>query len=182
MPDNMVQYAASNSDLSRRLTAGETHLAQSVFGFALDTRRVRIHNTRYLPWQARGVAMTPNGELYFRGDDYKDDFSRLKSDAAWLMHELTHAWQHQSGRSVLFRGISEQTQEFFGHSAYRYGQVDPSRRFATYKNEQQAAMVEDYFRLRHRMPLRFGSGSLQDYEAAIPFVPKTVIANLPIRA
>ena len=162
--------AGARSVISRPLTGGEAALAQRIFGETLKVARVRIHNRRYLPWQASKVAMTPNGEVYFGAEDYKADFSRLKEDAAWLMHELTHAWQYQSGRSVKVRGLIEQTQELLGHSAYRYGRIDPSRAFASYRNEQQAAMVEDYFRLGQHMPLRYGSGSLEDYEAAIPFL------------
>lgn len=182
MPDNMVQYAILNTDISRMLTGGERRLAHAVFSTGLDPQRVRIHNYRYLPWQKQGIAMTPNGELYFHPDDYKADFSHMKSDAAWLLHELTHAWQYQTGRSTRLRGLIEQGQDLLGFSAYHYGKVDPKRPFASYKNEQQAAIVEDYFRTRQHMPLRFGSGSLEEYEAAIPFVPKTVIAQLPRRA
>ena len=181
MPDNMAQYAI-NSDISRMLTGGEVRLAYAVFGTALHTARVRVHNTRYLPWQKKGIAMTPNGELYFHPEDYKPDFSHVKSDAAWLLHELTHAWQYQTGRSTKVRGLIEQVEDQLGHSAYHYGRIDTRRPFATYKNEQQAAIVEDYFRTKQHMPLRFGSGSLADYEAAIPFVPKTIIAQLPTRA
>lgn len=70
MPDNMVKYAV-NTDISRMLTGGETRLAYAMFGTTLRTQRVRVHNYRYLPWQSEGIAMTPNGELYFHPNDYK---------------------------------------------------------------------------------------------------------------
>lgn len=158
----------------RPLTAGELRLARSVFGAALDPNRVRVHNRPYLPRQGKGIAMTPNGHVWFNPTDYKPDFSRRVTDAAWLVHELTHAWQYQSGRSTRMRGLLEQFGRLWGSDPYPYGAVDPGRRFASYKNEQQAAMVEDYYRVREGLKPRFGSGSLRDYELAIPFVPKTI--------
>jgi type VI secretion system secreted protein VgrG len=181
MPDVIAKYAI-NKDIKRALTAGETHLAGRVFGGALNTSRVRIHNRCYVPWQRKGIAMTPNGHVYFHESDYKPDFSMRVADAAWLIHELTHAWQYQHGRSLILRGLAEQTAEYLGYSPYKYGKVDPARVFASYKNEQQAAMVEDFFRLRSGMPLRFGSGRLEDYERAIPFVPKTIAPQRGLRA
>jgi len=177
MPDLMARHAVGDA-VARPLTAGEEQLARGVFGDALKVERVRIHNRRYLPWQKKGIAMAPNGHVYFHELDYKADFSLHDGDAAWLVHELTHAWQHQHGRSVILRGLVEQTGAYLGYSPYKYGKLDPARAFGSYKNEQQAAIVEDHFRTGRRMGPRHGSGSLGDYERAIPFVPKTVmIAN-----
>ena len=171
MPDVMLPFAAV-SDVSRPLTPGEKHIAYSIFGVALDVARVRIHNRAYFPLQGKGVAMTPNGDVWFRSDDYKADYSHDLLGSALLIHELTHAWQYQIGRSVRIRGLLEQFARVFGHDPYPYGIVDPSRDFLSYKNEQQAAMVEDYFRIRHGLKPLFGSGNLNDYERVIPFVSK----------
>lgn len=126
--------------------------------------------------------MTPNGDVYFNNVDYKNDFSLTVTDAAWLMHELTHAWQYQTHGSVRMRGLLEQIGRLRGADPYQYGKLDPKRPFSTYKNEQQAAMVEDYYRLRHHQHGRYGSGSPEDYELAIPFVPKRVLAQRVARA
>ena len=159
----------------RRLTPGETLLARSVFNFGLNPDLVRVYKYSYVPLQGEHTAMTPNGSIYFNHSDYKDDFSLFTEDAAWLVHELTHAWQFQTGRSVQARGLMEQLSRLRGVDPYRYGRIDRKRPFSTYKNEQQAAMTEDYYRLKHHMHLLHGSGSLEDYEAAIPYVPKTVL-------
>ncbi len=168
--------------IARALTPQEKMIALRTFSYGLDPDRVRIHNRPYVPLQGKGVAMTPNGDLYFNAVDYKPNFGIRKADAAWLVHELTHAWQYQTGRSTRVRGLFEQIGRLRGHDPYPYGKIDPRRPFATYKNEQQAAMVEDWFCLRHGMPQRFGSGSLEDYETAIPFVPKTVAGQRLARA
>jgi hypothetical protein len=162
----------SPPEIVREMTAGEVRLANYVFGTALDTRRVRIHNHPYLMFQGRHVAMTPNGELYFRPEDYVADFSPLLSNAAWMVHELTHAWQFQQGRSVRGRGLLEQCSRLFGADPYKYGKLDTSKPFDSYMNEQQAMIVEDYFRLMQHHPTTSGSGTLDEYRAVIPFAPK----------
>lgn len=81
--------------ISRQLTPGELHYAMEVFGADLDYRKVLIHNTRAYFFQPTDTAITPNGEIYFPLQSYKPDFSTGISDAAWLIHELTHSWQHQ---------------------------------------------------------------------------------------
>lgn len=156
---------------ARPLTSGEVELARSIFGAALDTSRVCVHARAYLPGQAKRVAMTPNGEVWFRPEDHKPDFSRTVGDSAWLVHELVHAWQFQTGRSVRLRGLLEQVGRLFGRNPYLYGLLDPMRPYRSYNNEQQAAIVEDYFRIGHGLAARFGEGAPADYRAAIPFLP-----------
>ena len=181
MPDIMAAYALP-AERKRVLTFGEKRLARSVFSYGLDPDLVHIHNEPYFMFQSRGVAMTPNGDIYFNHVDYKKDFSLNVTDAAWLVHELTHTWQYQTNRSVRMRGLLEQIGRLRGNDPYAYGKLDPKRRFDTYKNEQQAAMVEDYYRLRHHLPPRYGLGSPEDYERAIPFVHKTIATQRVAKA
>ena len=44
----------------RPLTAGEITMASLLFGDAIYYSRVHIHNRRYMPFQPRNCAMTPN--------------------------------------------------------------------------------------------------------------------------
>lgn len=137
--------ASRPTAIARPLTPGEKHLADAVFRGALNTATVRIHNRPYASYQGRGVAMTPRGEVWFRPDDYLPDFSLRVNDAAWLMHELTHAWQFQHGHNVRRRGLLEQASRVIGINPYRYGALDRSKPFSDYWNEEQGAIVEDYF-------------------------------------
>ncbi|MDB5918741.1 MAG: Rhs element Vgr protein, partial [Massilia sp.] len=50
-------------------------MASAVFGDAIDYAKVRIHNRRYLPFQPKNCAMTPNGRLYFHRSCFLDDFA-----------------------------------------------------------------------------------------------------------
>ncbi len=156
--------------IARVLTEGEVRLTNSLFAGTVATARVRIHNRPYFRGQGKHVAMSPNGQMWFHPEDHVPDFSINLSASAWFIHEMTHVWQYQSGRSVRIRGLFEQAGRLFGWDPYGYGKPDPGRKFSSYKNEQQASIVEDYFRLLHGMSPRHGSGTLQDYRAAIPFL------------
>lgn len=142
---------------------GELRAAGDVFGDAIDWHRVRLYARPFLWLQPRGTATSPNGAVYFHAVDHRPDFSVEWRGMAWLIHELTHVWQHQSGQWVIPRGLWERR--------YRYGVIDPGRPLERWGIEQQAAIVEDWYRLTQgQMPWR-GSGSVADYRAVIPFLP-----------
>ena len=147
----------------RRLSAGELLAAQAVFCDAIDWHRVRLHARPFIWLQPRGTAVSPNGAIYFHAADHLTDFSGEWRAMAWLIHELTHVWQHQSGQWVIPRGLWERR--------YRYGLIDPRRPLARWGIEQQAAIIEDWFRLTQGQTPWRGSGSVADYRAVIPFLP-----------
>ena len=148
---------------ARILALGELEIARSIFGEAIDYAAVRVHNRGFTPFQPRRTAVTPLGAIHFRREDFKPDFSTTDRDAAWLIHELTHVWQHQTGQWVLLRGIFERR--------YQYDRPDPDRGFMRYMIEQQASIVEDYFRMRRGLRPHRGDGPIGDYERLIPFLP-----------
>jgi hypothetical protein len=157
------RWARRRATEGRELTPAERRLAADVFGDALDVGRVRIHARPWWPLQPRRTAMTPDGHVYFRQEDALNDYAARPNDAAWLAHELVHAWQHQTGVWVRLRGAVERR--------YRYGTVDPARPLPRWGIEQQAAIVEDWFRMTTGLPRRWGGGPLADYLAVIPFLP-----------
>ena len=53
-----------------------------LFGDAIDYRRVRVYNRRYMPFQPRNCAMTPNGSMYFHRSCFLHDYSRGDPTAA----------------------------------------------------------------------------------------------------
>nr|MBP8025648.1 type IV secretion protein Rhs [Neisseria sp.] len=81
----------------RPLHAGEIKLARLVFAESIDYARVRIHRgIAFLP--DLPFALAPNGHIYFPRRHCPDDFSRAPAHyRVWLIHELTHVWQHQHG-------------------------------------------------------------------------------------
>ncbi|HEU0045187.1 vgr related protein [Sphingomonas sp.] len=151
---------------SRQLTAGEIREARTIFGAAIDYAKVIVNRGKAYFFQPADVAITPNGQIYFPVESYKPDFSGNASDAAWLIHELTHVWQSQQGMWVRTRGILNRN--------YDYGDLSQSSlRFLDQGIEVQASIVGDYYRLRHGLPAVHGSGALADYERVIPFLPRS---------
>lgn len=73
----------------RHLTTGGIALASLLFRDAIDYRRVRIYGRRYIPFQPKNCAMSPNGAIYFHQSCCLLDFS-TGSDTArhWFMHEM----------------------------------------------------------------------------------------------
>ena len=128
--------------MARGLTAGEIRLASLLFGGAIDYTRVRVHNRRYLPFQPRNCAMTPNGSMYFHRSCFLPDYTR--GDPAvvhWFLHEMVHVWQHQLGYPVRLRGAIR-----IGLS-YRY-ELREGALLSDYNMEAQGDLLADYFALK----------------------------------
>lgn len=152
MQTNDVQVGSSVKTVTvkpheRPLTAGEIEMAKTVFKDSIDYDKVRVHKGSYF-WfnlQRKGVAMTPNGHMYYLEDDHEEDFSILSGSKitrkTMFMHEMTHVWQHELGYSVRWHGL---TVTIRGPSAYQYTVV-PGQVFRDYNMEQQGNLVSDYF-------------------------------------
>ena len=129
---------------SRPLTAGEVAMAQLIFKDAIDYSKVKVHSEGYFPFglQKKFTAMTPNGEIYFNAEDFRDDFSLEQNwQKHWIMHEMVHVWQHQLGYSVLLRGAIR-----LG-VPYEYD-LSQNKSLADYNMEAQGDLLADYFSLK----------------------------------
>ena len=137
----------------RPLTAGETDLARSVFGSAIDYSQVQMIRRKWWPLQPKNYIMTPSGNLHFHptGNAWSDDFSKESIALQGLfIHEMTHVWQAQTkGRFYL---------PLMRHPFCRYAyQLKPGKPFERYGLEQQAEIVTHRF--------------LADRGARVPIVP-----------
>lgn len=148
---------------ARNLTPGECALARSIFAEAVDYGRVRIHSCKYHPCQPRCFVLVPNGNFYVPPghpaacDDYACAPLGLQ---AFFIHEMTHVWQHQSGRNLLAeRSLL---------ARYRYLPLRPGKPFARYGLEQQAEILRHLFLLRRGVAVP-GAPELARYEALVPF-------------
>ncbi|HFF8937772.1 MULTISPECIES: type IV secretion protein Rhs [Serratia] len=128
----------------RLMTLGEIAMARRVFGKSIVYNRVWIHCDSYLPFglQGKHVGMSPNGEIYFREEEYLADFSKVNNYAKqhFFIHELAHVWQHQHGQWVRLRGA------FSWAANYTY-KLDANKTLTKYSLEQQACIVADYWLL-----------------------------------
>jgi hypothetical protein len=151
----------------RRLTPGETELARGVFGEALKLGGVRL----WFHGLPTGFAVTLGPIITLPGA-VRPDFSAEGPDIqAWLIHELVHVWQMQTGP---LRAIASWAQVV---TAGGYGQGLPGYRYAlpaqweALNLEQQAAVVEDMIRLGAGLAPRHGpaNAKIEDYRGLTPF-------------
>ena len=129
----------------RHLTEGEIAIAQSVFGNAIDYRKVTMRRAKWAFFQPANTVMAPRGRIHFnpRGNTYCDDFSALPLLRQGLfVHEMTHIWQTQEKGDwylVLHR-----------HPWCRYDySLKPGWKLERYGIEQQAEIVRHAFLLRN---------------------------------
>lgn len=164
----------------RPLTEDEIALASLLFRDAIDYRRVRVHPRRYMPFQPRNCAMTPNGCLYFHASRFLHDFARASiTQQHWFIHEMAHVWQHQLGYAVRLRGAVR-----VGLS-YDY-ELAPDKTLADFNMEAQGDVLADYFALKHlgssaSMRQQRYAGSLPLYEQVLAgfLADPSSVANLP---
>jgi hypothetical protein len=129
--------------VTRGLTDGEVAMASALFGAAIDYAKVRIINRRYMPFQPKNCAMTPNGRMYFHHSCFLDDYSAGGVVAQrWFMHEMVHVWQYQLGYPVRLRGAVRIGLD------YRY-RLRAGATLADFNMEAQGDLLADYFVLKH---------------------------------
>ena len=151
----------------RGLTAWETGLARRVFGAGMATARVRLVFHR-LPVP---FAITLGRFIALPGSVIAEFAAEPVEMHAWLIHELTHVWQFQTAP---IRTLASWAQVLItggygpGSPGYRY--VLPAD-WTALNLEQQAAVVEDLFRLDRGLEPRFGPSGAQhsDYAGLTPF-------------
>jgi hypothetical protein len=127
--------------ISRSLTPGEIDLARSVFGDAVDYARVRLVHGKWWPFQPRGSAMAPMGNIYFHpnGGGWSEDFAKESlSVQGFFIHEMAHVWQAQKG-GRFYLPLARHP-----FCKYRY-EIVPGRPFGRYGLEQQAEIVRHIF-------------------------------------
>jgi hypothetical protein len=126
---------------------------------AVDHGRVRLYRAtaggvagwlrRLVLWGSRNRAVALGNHVFLP--------DRCHGDLAVLAHELIHCGQYQAWgpRRYFARGASAQLRDLLhrtlglGSSPYRYS-VEPGKPFEAYGMEQQAQMVEDWFRVSAR--------------------------------
>ena len=130
----------------RPLTAGEIALAQRIFGNSICYDKVGITAQSFVPFQPKGTAMAPDGNLYMYGCYHDDYAAQLPMTQSVFIHEMAHVWQKQNGvldPIASFFQLSL-TYRFNYNAAYLYT-LEANRDLISYNMEQQATIVQDYF-------------------------------------
>lgn len=131
----------------RSLTEGEIDLARSVFGEAIDYRNVKIFHRNYFGFIHHGQRiLSPNGNIYIPQDRvWSEDYSTGDAwDKGVFIHEMTHVWQAQTGKTIPTEALDNLIAYDFNYqSSYNYT-LNEHALFSDYNIEQQASMTEDY--------------------------------------
>jgi hypothetical protein len=153
----------------RPLTATEINALPTGLLAAVPFAEVRLVNGHHwVSWLARLVGR--GSQIVVRGrkifwPQLLPDISASPQAMSLLAHELVHVWQYETGMT-LWRYVWRER----GRYHYR---VD-GRTYIDYGYEQQAAMLEDWMRLRAGLPPRYGKVDLQTLEALLPFVRQKI--------
>ena len=155
----------------RPLTPGEETLAKKMFKHSIAYSKVKIHHEKYIFFQPSNSGMTPNGEIYIDGV-YKNDYSlEAYSLRIFFIHEIAHVWQYQNNvLSPIWSAIGDFFEESFNYNnAYKY-KLDKGKDLVDYDIEQQASIIEDYYRIVHekKHPVK---GHLQNTEGLAKLIP-----------
>lgn len=138
--------------MGRNLTAGEERIAREVYGNSLNYSNVKVHHGNAYFFQEDNSGMTPAGEIYASGGAYHDDYSRENAETqGFFIHEMGHVWQYQKDiLNVRGAAVWELISNGFDYQkAYPYT-LDANKTLTDYDIEQQASILEDYFRVVKR--------------------------------
>lgn len=146
----------------RKLTGAERALVAGVFGDQIDADIVTVRNAKFWMFHPRWVTMAPDGHIWCHpnGFDWCADYAiQPLGMRAHFVHEMTHVWQVQQGRNLIW------ARPPFARYGY---ELAPGKPFARYGIEQQACIVADAYRASAGAPLP-GKPGLADFAAILPF-------------
>ncbi|MCB0632822.1 MAG: hypothetical protein KDD15_23955 [Lewinella sp.] len=137
---------------SRSLTSQELIWAKSLFGEMLPYQRIRIdERARLGPKQYR---------FCYVSFCVINSWERMPP--AILIHELVHVWQFSRyGSPYILRALlAQNTRAGYDYGGIRALQMarEHDLTLEAFNYEQQAAIVEDFFRFQKKGPLRWGRG------------------------
>lgn len=132
----------------RLLNAHETQQAHSVFGESIPLHLVALNPASLQVKRKKATAYVSFNTINFYGS----------IPDSMLVHELVHVWQYQRYGSTY---ISEALWAQHWGGGYDYGGIEPlkmyseAKRLSAFNLEQQADIIEDYYRWKNGMPLQW---------------------------
>ncbi|NIG07439.1 DUF4157 domain-containing protein [Burkholderia sp. Tr-849] len=163
--ETMMDFAKFNT---RKLTGREIASASSVFGASINFERVRVDERAVIGPAFSGRAYTSFHTI--------NDWSGT-IDEATLIHELTHVWQYEQSGSIYMAQALHAQIELGATGAYNYNGVTglmtakaAGNHITSFNREQQAQIVEDYYRIKNPRLRQPGSGTLADLPLFAYFV------------
>ncbi|GAK70095.1 hypothetical protein RRU01S_07_06240 [Agrobacterium rubi TR3 = NBRC 13261] len=164
---------------ARHLTQGEVAMARKYFKDSVNYDAVTLKRGNFIIGQDQNTAMTPNGNMYFPGGIYKNDFSTTAlGNRSFFIHEMVHVWQHQNRVTGDIRWLGILSMGEYGKPGpytktpgkflydYRYDpfSTDGALDLTDFGFEQQAAIIEDYYLIINgASPRNAASNYTKDY-------------------
>ena len=152
--DSNIRVLLDGNSGGRGLSADEIKLAQIMYKTSIDYTQVRVHKGKYgdLPYgygQPDTTLMTPNGEIYAPPNVYSSDYASESDDFKSLfIHEMCHVWQWQRNiKNVKTAAVIEWAWHGGDYDAAYYYKLEDFKDFKEFGLEQQAMIVEDYYRI-----------------------------------
>ena len=149
---------SSTALMFRPLTALEKEAIPPPIAGGIVLDRIEIHRRKWTP-------LTPGNVTVVRG--YKIFYPNEPSHCAGihhlahLVHEVVHVWQYK------FLGVGLYSPRWLDRR-YHYT-LNENDSFLSFGLEQQASIVEDYFRVKNGLDCRRG-----DNQPSLPLLEKTV--------
>lgn len=149
--------------IGRAMTQGELNEIRWMFGTTAGISRARIVPRNFWAPFPNRRAMTPDGNIYFHGSDYREDFglpSVPLGARALFMHESTHLYQHYVlGYHLMVSAPFDRNYEYT---------LETGKKLRDYGIEQMGSIVEDFYTLRHGGSLGTKPWTLADFASAVP--------------
>ena len=132
----------------RPLTLGEIALARKVYKFSINFAKVKIHDRKLVGFQPGHSGMTPSSHIFVNGL-YRDDYAGGHADLqSFLIHELAHVYQYQLRiLNPVLSAIGHSIKHGFHYVRAYYYTLESDKDLMDYAMEQQAQILEDYFRV-----------------------------------
>lgn len=142
---------------TRKLTDEEIQLAYYIFGKQIDYNLVRIDSGAKFGTKKVAVAYVSFNTINYNHHIRKDVF----------IHELVHIWQYQHFGSIyIARAIKAQLSKEgydYGGAPNLYNMMLKGARLSDFNFEQQADIIEDYYRMITN-PAKAGPMNLSIYQ------------------
>ena len=134
----------------RHITAGERQLLRSVFEETLPYQGLEV-DTNDGNWGGKDNLITPEEIPYFSTQIFCPDFSVATADRSTFIHEFMHVWQFYHGVHKVLGFLSQAIRHPGDYDkAYPYDLSD-SNDLLDFNFEQQAAIIEDFWRVNMGM-------------------------------
>ncbi len=133
----------------RGLTDDEIAAARTMYGDKIDYSKVKVITGENMTFWGKiltngGAAVTWGNTIYFPNDENKKSLYNFEAQSDWMVHEMGHVYQYQeNGWGYVPKSVWEQLTE--GKAAYTY-EIEPGKEFGRYGVEQQATIIQDYYR------------------------------------